>query len=192
VPEDLTKLGSGLRDMYFCNFSVFQSLPDLWAIDHLFPVMPIHRLDTEPTRRAYIADLTCDSDGKIERFIDLKAVKPYVMLHEYRPHEPYYIGLFLVGAYQEILGDLHNLFGDTNAVHIEMNGEGEVDIAEVVEGDTVREVLSYVQFSAEDLQERLRRSIEVALRNGKLTPEESAKLQKRYREGLDGYTYFVA
>jgi arginine decarboxylase len=114
------------------------------------------------------------------------------MLHEYRPHEPYYIGLFLVGAYQEILGDLHNLFGDTNAVHIEMNGEGEVDIAEVVEGDTVREVLSYVQFSAEDLQERLRRSIEVALRNGKLTPEESAKLQKRYREGLDGYTYFVA
>jgi arginine decarboxylase len=192
IPEDLAKLGPSLRDMYFCNFSVFQSLPDLWAIDHLFPVMPIHRLDSEPTRRAYIADLTCDSDGKIDRFIDLKDVKPYVLLHEYRPHEPYYLGLFLVGAYQEILGDLHNLFGDTNAVHIDMNAEGEIDIAEVIEGDTIREVLSYVQFSPEDLQERLRRSIEVSLKNGTLTPEESAKLQKRFREGLEGYTYFVA
>ncbi len=192
IPEDLAKLGPSLRDMYFCNFSVFQSLPDLWAIDHLFPVMPIHRLDTEPTRRAYIADLTCDSDGKIDRFIDLKDVKPYVLLHEYRPHEPYYIGLFLVGAYQEILGDLHNLFGDTNAVHIDVNAAGEVDIAEVIEGDTIREVLSYVQFSTDDLQERLRRSIEVSLKNGTLTPEESAKLQKRFREGLEGYTYFVA
>ena len=191
VPEDLARLGEALRDMYFCNFSVFQSLPDLWAVDQLFPVMPIHRLDTEPTRRAIIADLTCDSDGKIERFIDSKEVKRYIKLHELRPGEPYYLGLFLVGAYQEILGDLHNLFGDTNAVHIDLNEEGEPEIVSVIEGDTVREVLSYVQFDAQDLVERLRCAIEKALRAGKLTDEESAQLQRRFREGLEGYTYLV-
>ncbi len=191
IPEDLVKLGESLRDMYFCNFSVFQSLPDLWAIEQLFPVMPIHRLDTEPTRRAVIADLTCDSDGKIERFIDAREAKPYVRLHELRPSEPYYIGLFFVGAYQEILGDLHNLFGDTNAVHVDIDENGETEIACVIEGDTVREVLSYVQFDAQDLTERLRRSVEKSLREGSLTPEESAHLWRRFRAGLDGYTYLV-
>jgi arginine decarboxylase len=191
VPEDMQRLGEIIRDMYFCNFSVFQSLPDLWAIDHLFPVMPIHRLQDEPTRRAMIADLTCDSDGKIERFIDSKEVKSYIKLHELRPGEPYYIGLFFVGAYQEILGDLHNLFGDTNAVHVEVGQNGDVEFTCIVAGDTVREVLSYVQFDAQDLTERLRRSIEKSLRDGSLTPEDSAKLQRRFREGLEGYTYLV-
>ena len=191
MPEDIAKLGASLRDMYFCNFSVFQSLPDLWAVDQLFPIMPIHRLDTEPVRRAVIADLTCDSDGKIENFIDQKAVKPYVRVHELNPVEPYYLAVFLVGAYQEILGDLHNLFGDTNAVHVDVSPDGQVELAEIIEGDTIREVLGYVQFDPHDLLARLRRSIEVALRNGALSPEESAKMLRRFREGLDGYTYFV-
>ena len=150
--------------------------------------MPLSRLKEEPVRRGIVADMSCDSDGKIDRFIDLKDVSPFLQLHPMKPGEPYYLGIFLVGAYQEILGDLHNLFGDTNAVHVDFV-DGEMELTQVVEGDTVREALSYVQYDTQDLLERLRLSIEKSLREGRLTPEESAKLQKRYREGLEGYTY---
>jgi len=188
-PEEVERLNEQLLDTYFCNFSVFQSLPDSWAIDQLFPIMPIHRLKEQPTRRAIIADMSCDSDGKIEKFIDLKDVKPYVNLHPLKNGEPYYLGAFLVGAYQEILGDLHNLFGDTNAVHVDLDANGAVKFTHVVEGDTVREVLAYVQYDVSDLMERLRISVEQAVAAGRLTAEDSAKLQKRYREALDSYTY---
>jgi arginine decarboxylase len=191
VPEDLEKMDSEMRDLYFCNFSLFQSLPDIWAIDQLFPVMPIHRLDTEPKRKAFMADVSCDSDGKIDKFIDLKDVNNHLRLHELENGKPYYIGIFLVGAYQETLGVLHNLFGDTNAVHVSIDAEGHVEIGHVVEGDTVREVLSYVQYDTQDLVDRLRVSVEKCLRKGSLPPEEAAKLQKRYKEALEGYTYLV-
>ncbi|MDZ4785751.1 MAG: biosynthetic arginine decarboxylase [bacterium] len=191
VPEDLQKLDEGLRDTFFCNFSVFQSLPDSWAIDQLFPIMPIHRLCEEPKRKAIMADLTCDSDGKIDRFIDLKDVGRHITLHELTTGSPYYLGIFLIGAYQETLGDLHNLFGDTNAVHIEIDENGQPDVTHIVEGDTVREVLGYVQYEAQDLMERLRTSLEKALKAGTLTHEQSATIQKRYKESLEGYTYLV-
>lgn len=190
VPEDLEKLGDYLRDTYFCSFSVFQSLPDIWAIDQLFPVMPIHRLSEEPTRQAILADMSCDSDGKIDRFVDLKDVKDFIPLHTRENKAPYYLAVFMVGAYQEILGDLHNLFGDTHAVHLDISESGELDILHVVQGDTVREVLSYVQYDTEDLVERWRKSIEKSLKEGTLSDEDSAKLQKRYREALNSYTYF--
>jgi arginine decarboxylase len=191
VPEDLEKLEGVLRDLYFCNFSLFQSLPDSWAIDQLFPLMPIHRLNEEPTRRAAIADLTCDSDGKIDRFIDLKDVKDYVLFHSPNEKESYYVGIFLVGAYQEILGDLHNLFGDTNAVHVNIDQDGEVDLTHVIEGDTIEEVLSYVEYAPSGLFENLRKSMERSVRTGKLSPEDAARIQKRYKEAMDGYTYLV-
>ncbi len=191
VPEDLEKLDEELKDTYFCNFSVFQSLPDSWAIDQLFPIMPVHRLKDEPTRRCILGDMSCDSDGKIDKFIDLKDVKNYLPVHALRSEEPYYLGIFMVGAYQEILGDLHNLFGDTNAVHVDINAAGETEFTHVVEGDTVREVLGYVQFDPQDLIERLRLTIEKGLRLGTITEQESAKLQRRYRDSLDGYTYLA-
>ena len=189
LPEDVERLDEELRDTYICNFSLFQSLPDSGAIDQLFPIMPLHRLKEQPIRRAILADMTCDSDGKIDRFVDLKDVKPYLNLHPLRSNEPYYLGAFLVGAYQEILGDLHNLFGDTNAVHVDVDSLGQVHFAHVVEGDTVREALSYVQYEPADLTERLRQSIEKSLRDGSLTAEDSAKIQKRFKEALEGYTY---
>lgn len=192
LPEDLEKLDDTLKDTYFCNFSVFQSLPDSWAIDQLFPLMPIHRLNEEPNRRAVVADISCDSDGKIDKFIDLKEVKNYVKFHSLKKGQPYYFGIFIVGAYQEILGDLHNLFGDTNAVHIDLDAENHIQLTHVVEGDTVREVLTYVQYDHNDLIERLRVSIEKSLKEGTLTPEDSAKLQKRFREALESYTYLRA
>ena len=188
-PEDLEKLEEDLNDTFFCNFSVFQSLPDSWAIDQLFPIMPLQKLKDEPKRRGTLADMSCDSDGKIDRFIDLKDVKHYLPLHPLKPGEPYYLAIFLVGAYQEIMGDLHNLFGDTNAVHVDIDSTGKVDLTHVVEGDTVREALSYVQYEPQDLFERLRISIEKALREGTLSAEDSAKIQRRYKEALEGYTY---
>lgn len=191
LPEDLEKIDSEVRDLYFCNFSLFQSLPDIWAIDQLFPVMPIHRLDSEPRRKAFMADVSCDSDGKIDHFIDLKDVNNHLKLHELENGKPYYIGIFLVGAYQETLGVLHNLFGDTNAVHVSLDTDGNLEISHVVEGDTVREVLSYVQYDTQDLVDRLRVSVDKSLRKGSLKPEEAGKLQKRYREALEGYTYLV-
>ncbi len=191
VPEEIERLDESLLDTYFCNFSLFQSLPDSWAIEQLFPILPIHRHSEQPSRRAILADMTCDSDGKIDKFIDLKDVKPYLPLHSLRNPDPYYLGAFLVGAYQEILGDLHNLFGDTNAVHVDLDASGAVRFTHVVEGDTVREALGYVQYEAPDLVERLRGTIERELSAGRMTGEEAAKIQKRFREALEGYTYLA-
>ena len=187
VPDDLEGLEKGLCDTYYGNFSVFQSAPDHWAVKQLFPTMPIHRLNERPTRRGILADLTCDSDGKMDQFIDLRDVKNTLELHV--PNgQPYYIAVFLVGAYQEILGDLHNLFGDTNAIHVTLeNGDYRVD--HVVEGDSVNEVLGYVQYDRRDLIQRLRRASEEALRQKRITLQESALLIRRYEEGLSGYTY---
>ncbi len=187
VPDDLESLEKQLTDTYYCNFSLFQSMPDHWAVNQLFPAMPIERLDHQPTRRAILADLTCDSDGKIDKFIDLRDVKHFLPLHALNG-ETYHIATFLVGAYQEILGDLHNLFGDTDAVHVKLAEDG-YSVQHVVEGDSVTEVLSYVQYSKEDLIARVRRAVEVALREKRLTMAESGRLMKRYEEGLEGYTY---
>jgi arginine decarboxylase len=188
VPEEFAGLEAMLSDTYFCNYSIFQSMPDSWAIDQLFPIMPIHRLDEEPTCRGILADITCDSDGKVDRFIDRRDVKSVLELHPYDGRD-YYLAAFLVGAYQEILGDLHNLLGDTNAVHVSIDETGRFSIDEVVEGDTVREVLQYVQFSADELMRTMRKRVEKALRDQKLTTEESRVLLRFYEQGLEGYTY---
>ncbi len=190
VPDDLEPLEKGLADTYYGNFSVFQSAPDHWAVKQLFPVMPIHRLDEKPTRRGVFADLTCDSDGKIDKFIDQRDVKDVLELHPWNG-QPYYIGVFLVGAYQEILGDYHNLFGDTDAVHVRLGADGRYVVEHVVEGDAVYEVLHYVQYERTALIERVRRTIEQAMRNGQLTLEDSARLRRRYEEGLSEYTYLT-
>ena len=177
------------RDTYFCNFSMFQSVPDAWAVDQLFPICPIHRLNEEPTRRATLADITCDSDGKIDSFIDLRDVKHVLELHPKHEGQDYYLGIFLVGAYQEILGDLHNLFGDTNTVHVQLSPEGDYDVKEVVAGDTVSEVLQFVDYSPSDLLGRMRNNVEQALRKKLMTIEESRTLINRFRQGMIGYTY---
>jgi arginine decarboxylase len=189
VPEELEGLEKALSDTYFCNFSMFQSVPDAWAVDQLFPICPIHRLNEEPTRRATIADITCDSDGKIDSFIDLRDVKHVLELHPKHDDQDYYLGIFLVGAYQEILGDLHNLFGDTNTVHVQLSADGDYDVKDVVAGDTVSEVLAYVDYSPSDLLGRLRNNVEQALRKKLMTIEESRTLINRFRQGMVGYTY---
>lgn len=192
-----------LSDIYFCNFSLFQSLPDSWAIDQLFPIMPIHRLDERPTRRAILADITCDSDGKIDRFPTPEGgeSRHALPLHklEVNPdpeessggvwHKPYYLAIFLVGAYQEVLGDLHNLFGDTHAVHISIDEDGHPSIDEYIEGDTVKEVLSYVQYDPEALKRDIRKDIERATKSGQMTLDEGRGLMRFYEQGLEGYTY---
>ncbi len=188
VPEELQGLEAMLSDTYFCNFSLFQSLPDSWAIDQLFPIMPIHRLDEVPTRRAVLGDITCDSDGKITKFIDLRDVRNTLELHTFTG-EPYYLGTFLLGAYQEILGDLHNLFGDTNAVHVTLDEDGEFTVDTVIKGNTVREVLAYVQYSADELLARMRKDVERALRKQQLSLVEARQLLRFYESGLEGYTY---
>ncbi|HWW93541.1 MAG TPA: biosynthetic arginine decarboxylase [Vicinamibacteria bacterium] len=189
VPDELEGLERQLTDTYYCNFSLFQSLPDHWAVRQLFPTLPIDRLNRAPSRRAVLADLTCDSDGKMDQFIDLRDVKHFLELHP--PNgEPYLIGTFLVGAYQEILGDLHNLFGDTDAVHVKLDGD-DYTVEHVVEGDSVAEVLSYVQYSKEDLISRVRRAVEAALREKRLTMAESGRFMRRYEESLEGYTYLT-
>jgi arginine decarboxylase len=187
-PEDLEGLDSLLSDTYFCNFSLFQSMPDSWAVKQLFPIMPIHRLNELPTRHAILGDISCDSDGKIDAFIDRRDVKKTLPLHPFTG-DTYVLGSFLVGAYQEILGDLHNLFGDTNAVHVSLSDSGEVILNTVVQGDTVREVLDYVQFHARTLLDQFRHDVEAALRDGKIGYEESGRLLRFYEEGLNGYTY---
>jgi len=187
-PEELEGLESMLSDTYFCNFSLFQSMPDSWAVKQLFPIMPVHRLDEPPTRPAVLGDISCDSDGKVDQFIDRRDVKRTLPLHTFNG-SPYYLGAFLVGAYQEILGDLHNLFGDTNAVHITLGDNGEVILDTVVQGDTVREVLDYVQFNSRTLIEKFRRDVEAALREGKIGYEESGRLLRFYEDGMHGYTY---
>jgi arginine decarboxylase len=187
-PEELEGIDAMLSDTYFCNFSLFQSMPDSWAIKQLFPVMPIHRLEEQPLRHAVLGDITCDSDGKVDAFIDRRDVKRTLSLHPFDGGD-YYLGAFLLGAYQEILGDLHNLFGDTNTVHVRLGPTGEILLDSVIKGDTVREVLNYVQFSSDALVTKLRRDIETALREGRLSYEESGALLRFYEEGLHGYTY---
>ena len=179
-----------MASIYYINMSVFQSAPDCWAIDQLFPILPIHRLDEEPTERAILADLTCDSDGKIDRFIDLRDVKSVLELHSLKSEEPYYLGMFLNGAYQEIMGSLHNLFGDTNAVHIKLTPKG-YQIEHVVKGDTMKEVLGYVQYDVEDLVEKIRRRSEQALQEKRITLQESQLLLQNYERSLSRYTYLV-
>ena len=187
-PEELEPLDTLLSETYFCNFSLFQSMPDSWAVKQLFPIMPIHRLNEEPFRRGVLGDISCDSDGKVDQFIDRRDVKRTLPLHPVNGG-PYILGAFLVGAYQEILGDLHNLFGDTNAVHVSLSDSGEVILNTVVRGDTVREVLDYVQFKAQDLLDQFRVDVEKALREGKIGYEESGRLLRFYEDGLNGYTY---
>jgi len=188
VPEDLQNLDEQLSSTYFCNFSLFQSIPDSWAIKQLFPVMPIHRLQERPTEHAVLGDITCDSDGKIDQFIDRRDVKRTLPLHAFGD-DPYYLGVFLVGAYQEILGDMHNLFGDTHAVHIRLDGNGNVVLEAVIKGDTVREVLDYVEFDAEMLLHRMHVDLEAAVRENRLDLEQSGRLLRFYEDGLHGYTY---
>jgi arginine decarboxylase len=191
VPEDLQGLDDIMADTYFCNFSLFQSCPDSWAIKQLFPVMPIHRLDTPPTQHAVLGDISCDSDGKIDTFIDRQDVKRTLALHSFNG-DPYYLGVFLIGAYQEILGDLHNLFGDTHAVHVSLDDSGRVVLDTVVKGDTVKEVLDYVEFDTTTLLRKLRNDVEAAVRQGSITYAESGRLLEFYEEGLHGYTYLEA
>lgn len=189
--EDIKKhMREFLSDTYFCNFSVFQSLPDSWAVDQIFPVMPIHRHKEEPNKQSMLVDLTCDSDGKIGQYLSIPDGAPLSTLptHEVTPEAPYYMGAFLVGAYQEILGDLHNLFGDTDAVHVSISPEG-YQIEHVVEGDTVSEVLSYVQYNREELINKIRRASEASIANNKMTRQEAKHLIQLYQEGLSGYTY---
>jgi arginine decarboxylase len=197
VPDDLEDLEKIMASIYYVNLSVFQSAPDSWAIDQLFPIMPIHRLNEEPSQRGILADLTCDSDGKIDQFIDLKDVKSVLELHPLKHQDnqqlsyaPYYLGMFLVGAYQEIMGNLHNLFGDTNVVHIQMTPKG-YQIEYLVKGDTISEVLSYVQYKADDLLENLRRQTEQALQENRITLKESQLLLNDYERSLSRYTYLV-
>jgi arginine decarboxylase len=187
-PEELEGLDGLLSDTYFCNFSLFQSMPDSWAVKQLFPIMPIHRLQEEPFRHGILGDISCDSDGKVDQFIDRRDVKKTLPLHSFNG-EPYYLGAFLVGAYQEILGDLHNLFGDTNAVHVRLDENGSVVLEAVIRGDTVREVLDYVQFKTPALLEQFRTDVETAVREGRIGYEESGSLLRFYEEGLNGYTY---
>ena len=191
VPEDLEHLERDLADTCFINASIFQSMPDSWAIGQLFPVMPLHRLQEQPTRRAILADLTCDSDGRVLRFIGHNSPKESLELHPLREGEPYFLGFFLVGAYQEILGDMHNLFGDTNVVHVDVDDRGRPRLAHVQRGDRVKEVLSYVEYFEADLLRSLRRHVEDALEAGRMSFEESALFWSRYEAGLHGYTYLT-
>jgi arginine decarboxylase len=187
-PEEFRNLARMLADKYFCNFSLFQSLPDSWAIDQIFPIMPIHKLDDRPTRVATLHDITCDSDGKIDNFIGVRNFAQYLPVHDFKQSEPYYLGVFLVGAYQEILGDLHNLFGDTNAVHIVVKDE-EYEIKQIIDGETIAEVLDYVQFDAKKLVRTMETWVTAAVKAGKISPEEGKEFLSNYRSGLYGYTY---
>ncbi len=189
IPEELEGLETILSDIYFCNLSVFQSLPDSWAIDQLFPIMPVHRLDERPSRTAVLADITCDSDGKIDHFVSLRETKRSLELHELAAGEPYYIAVFLVGAYQETLGDLHNLFGDTHVVHIKLHDEGGWWIEETVKGDSAAEVLRYMQYDVERLVAQFARDCERAVREGRITLTEAQSMRRFYEAELVGYTY---
>ena len=189
LPEELEDLESILSDTYFCNFSVFQSLPDSWAIDQLFPIMPIHRLAERPTRTAVLADITCDSDGKIDRFVSLRDVKRTLEVHDLKADERYYLAVFLVGAYQETLGDLHNLFGDTHVVHVRLHDEGGWWIEEIVKGDTANKVLEYMEYDVAELYPALARDCERAIRDGRMTLAQSQALKRFYERELDGYAY---
>jgi arginine decarboxylase len=190
IPEELQGLDAVLADVYYGNFSVFQSLPDVWAIEQLFPVMPIHRLNEKPKRNAILADITCDCDGKLDKFIDLHDVRQSLPLHEFDPNSEYILGVFLVGAYQETLGDLHNLFGDTNIVSVRAGQDGQIAFTGEIQGDSVADVLSYVEYDPKELVERFRNLAERAVQSGHISLEERRKFVDSYQSGLRGYTYF--
>ena len=188
TPDELRGLPKLLADKYFCNFSLFQSLPDSWSIDQIFPIMPLQRLDEKPDKEATLQDITCDSDGKIASFITTRSVSNYLPVHSLKPKEHYYLGVFLVGAYQEILGDMHNLFGDTNAVHVSVDEKG-YSIDQVIDGETVAEVLDYVQFSPKKLVRTLETWVSKSVKEGKISVDEGKEFLSNYRSGLYGYTY---
>ena len=188
APDEFRGLSKLLADKYFCNFSLFQSLPDSWAIDQIFPIMPIQRLDEKPDRSATLQDITCDSDGKIANFISTRNVAHYMPVHSLKQKEPYYVAVFLVGAYQEILGDMHNLFGDTNAVHVSVNEKG-YNIEQIIDGETVAEVLDYVQYNPKKLVRTLETWVTKSVKEGKISVEEGKEFLSNYRSGLYGYTY---
>ena len=190
VPEDLADLATKMASIYYANLSIFQSVPDAWAIKQLFPIMPIHRLNEEPAARGILADLTCDSDGKIARFIDRKDVKEILELHPLQEGKSYYLGMFLVGAYQEIMGNLHNLFGSTTVAQIEITSQG-YQIQHIVKGDAIKNVLNHVDYDAKDLGEIMRRRTEIALTENRITIKEAQKLLSNYQRGLSSYTYLV-
>lgn len=188
APEELKQLSKLLPDKYFCNFSLFQSLPDSWAIDQVFPIMPLHRLDERPDKTATLQDITCDSDGKIDNFISNGSQSTYLPVHTKKKNERYFLGVFLVGAYQEILGDLHNLFGDTNAVHISVDEDG-YKIEQMIDGETVAEVLDYAQYNAKKLVRTVETWVTSSVKQGTITVEEGKEFLSNYRSGLYGYTY---
>ena len=188
VPEELRQISRILSDKYFCNFSLFQSLPDSWAIDQIFPVVPIHRLNEQPTVASTIQDMTCDSDGKIDNFIATRNNSHYLPVHQLKQKEPYYLGVFLVGAYQEILGDLHNLFGDTNAVHVSVDEDG-YKIDQIIDGETIAEVLEYVQYNPKKMVRTVESWVTSSVKSGIITLEEGREFLSNYRSGLYGYTY---
>jgi arginine decarboxylase len=191
MPDDLKNLHQYLADKYFCNFSVFQSLPDSWAINQVFPIMPIQRLTEKPSQKATLVDITCDSDGKIDAFIGSRNTENTLPVHPIIPNEPYTMGIFLTGAYQEILGDLHNLFGDTNAFHISLNKDGSLKYEQIIEGEDVTDVLDYVQFRADELAGRMAGFLIHSVQKGSISQEEADKFLSFYKEGLDGYTYLI-
>ncbi len=190
IPPDLDGLKLSLADIYYGNFSLFQSLPDVWAIDQLFPIMPLHRLNERPTRDAVLADITCDCDGKIDRFISEHGAVATLPLHPIRPGEEYYLGVFLVGAYQETLGDLHNLFGDTNVVSVRLNSDGSFDFVKEIHGDTIADVLSYVEYQPKEILLRYRNTAERAVREGRISAGERQQMLKSFNASLQGYTYY--
>lgn len=194
VPDEVEALNKHLADQYLCNFSVFQSMPDHWAIQHLFPVIPIHRHDEEPVHQATLVDITCDSDGKVSKFIDLRDIKDTLALHPLKPQEAYYLGFFLTGAYQDIMGDLHNLFGRVHEVHVFLDETepGGYYIEEVIKGNNIAGVLSWIQYSSTDLEKRVKEQIDLRVREGVIKPREGVELQNFYEEVLHGYTYIDA
>ena len=192
LPDEIKTLKNRLADKYFCNFSVFQSVPDSWAIDHVFPVMPLHRLNEEPDREATLEDLTCDSDGRIDTFIgNNRGTEPTLRVHSLQPGEPYQLGIFLIGAYQEILGDLHNLFGDTNTFHVALKEDGSLSYEQIIKGEDVTDVLDYVQFRADELAGRVAGFLIASVEKGTLTQKEADDFLALYKEGLNGYTYLI-
>lgn len=190
VPDEFEHLDAALADIYYGNFSLFQSLPDSWAIDQIFPIVPIHRLNERPTQEAILADITCDCDGKIDRFIDRHDVRRTLPLHSLKAEEDYTLGVFLVGAYQETLGDLHNLLGDTNVVSVQIDAEGHIHYTREIEGDSVCDVLGYVEYNPKDMVRSMRGMAESAVKNGCITPKERRAIMDAYESGLRGYTYF--
>lgn len=188
--HEIEKLKEQLSDIYYCNFSLFQSLPDIWAIDQIFPISPIHRLEEFPDRNAMIADITCDCDGKIDRFSNMHETRKTLPLHDLKPNEEYYIGVFLVGAYQETLGDLHNLFGDTNVVSVRVQKDGSYDFADEIEGDSIADVLTYVEYQPQNLRERFRKIAERSVRQGFITGAERQSIMKTFSDSMMGYTYY--